>query len=228
MTMTKDAFERPFRHLNDHDATHAKTIEHGNGYGSAELRELCADQRVFDFADERIADYHRFMRFYEMEVLLEAMKKCESPIEQKMLIALRFIEAPLFFSSTYDMRPLPVGRVVFSEAAFLKRNAIEACEIYPQASVGQYRVDFLIVCKFECSVQAHYIVVECDGHDFHDRTKEQAARDKKRDRDLASVGCHVLRFTGSEIVRDAKGCATQVAQFLHELESRFRKAASGE
>jgi very-short-patch-repair endonuclease len=69
-----------------------------------------------------------------------------------------------------------------------------------QASIGTYRVDFLVVCSnwvpdFENRVKApdgtevpgiklvqDQIIVECDGHDFHERTKQQASRDKAHGR----------------------------------------------
>lgn len=46
------------------------------------------------------------------------------------------------------------------------------------------------------------IVIECDGHDFHEKTKQQVARDKKRDRAFQTDGFTVLRYSGSEIVND--------------------------
>lgn len=45
------------------------------------------------------------------------------------------------------------------------------------------------------------IAIELDGHDFHERTKEQATRDKRRDRALVAAGWSVLRFTGSEVIK---------------------------
>ena len=51
------------------------------------------------------------------------------------------------------------------------------------------------------------LIVECDGYEFHDRTKQQAQRDKSRDRDLQSLGVPVF-FTGSEIWADPFKCAT--------------------
>lgn len=65
-----------------------------------------------------------------------------------------------------------------------------------QVSIGKYRVDFLLEWN------ACRIVVECDGHEFHEKTKSQAQRDKSRDRYLTSQGYHVLRYTGSEIYKD--------------------------
>jgi very-short-patch-repair endonuclease len=56
--------------------------------------------------------------------------------------------------------------------------------------------------------------VECDGHDFHERTKEQAQRDKSRDRYLQANGWRVLRFTGSEIHRTPEKCADEIASII--------------
>lgn len=65
-----------------------------------------------------------------------------------------------------------------------------------QAEILTYRCDFLIT---HSGFKIPGIVVECDGHAFHERTREQAARDRKRDRDMQNAGYIVLRFTGSEI-----------------------------
>lgn len=78
-----------------------------------------------------------------------------------------------------------------------------------QAPVDRYRVDFLLSVRCYLPERTG-IVVECDGHDFHERTKEQAAKDKSRDRRLAELGYVVLRFTGSEIYRNPLACAAQV------------------
>ena len=43
-----------------------------------------------------------------------------------------------------------------------------------QVPVGPYRVDFIL---FNSNMR---VVVECDGHDYHERTKDQAKRDRAR------------------------------------------------
>jgi len=58
---------------------------------------------------------------------------------------------------------------------------------------ASYRVDFALLVFDE------KFAIELDGHDFHERTKEQARRDKSRDRALTMAGWKVLRFTGSEV-----------------------------
>jgi very-short-patch-repair endonuclease len=100
-------------------------------------------------------------------------------------------------------------------------------QISVQEKIGKYRVDFLItftesVPDFDnktktkdglsipgVKIETTSLIVECDGHDFHDRTKEQASRDRARDRELKKLGYEVFRYTGSDIWADVYGCATE-------------------
>lgn len=67
-----------------------------------------------------------------------------------------------------------------------------------QKQIGKYTVDFLVFSN----ISDTEIIIECDGHDFHEKTKEQAKHDKERDRWLTSKGYKILRYTGSEIYND--------------------------
>lgn len=99
---------------------------------------------------------------------------------------------------------------------------IHSWKTYPkiecQVQIGGYRVDFLIGRGTKCQ-----LVIECDGHDFHERTKEQAASDRSRDRKLTTKGYTVIRFTGSEIYADPFRCAGEalVAWYQGTLDVRF-------
>lgn len=96
-----------------------------------------------------------------------------------------------------------------------------------QPAVPPYRPDFMLwrwyadPLSFD-PIKSPRVIVECDGHDFHDKTREQAARDKSRDRELQAAGFYVLRFTGSELWRNAPKCAREVDQFL--TDSAYRAA----
>lgn len=81
------------------------------------------------------------------------------------------------------------------------------------ADVG--RVDFVIYAydstpRILKSPGWRKLIVECDGHDFHERTKDQAKRDRSRDRRAILGGIEVMRFTGSEIWNDPWGCAGDI------------------
>lgn len=58
----------------------------------------------------------------------------------------------------------------------------------------RYRLDF--------AIPEALVAIELDGHDFHERTKEQVARRNTRDRHLQAAAWTVLHFSGSEMVRD--------------------------
>jgi very-short-patch-repair endonuclease len=85
--------------------------------------------------------------------------------------------------------------------------------LIPQVRCGPYRLDFVV---FHDNEFGQLVAVECDGHDYHERTKEQAARDRRRDRALQAAGVSVLRFTGSEIWRDPEACALEVRNFVSD------------
>lgn len=84
-----------------------------------------------------------------------------------------------------------------------------------QEQIGRYRVDFLFTSY--CDTHVRKLAVECDGHDYHERTKEQAARDRARDRKLTSQGITVMRFTGSEIYKDPAGCVEEIEGMLAQM-----------
>jgi len=96
--------------------------------------------------------------------------------------------------------------------------------LYTQAHVGEYRVDFLIGVHFPERKIDFGVVIECDGHEFHERTKEQAERDRSRDRDLQAKGFAIFRYTGSEIWADPNVCASEVFTFVYNKIQTYDRA----
>ena len=93
-------------------------------------------------------------------------------------------------------------------------------ELYPQYEIRddlnkiKYRIDFaLLYPRCDGNEDKIKVAIECDGHEFHERTKEQAKRDKEKDRFLQSKGWLVARFTGSEIYKK------DIYQLLGEIDS---------
>jgi len=81
--------------------------------------------------------------------------------------------------------------------------------------VGSYAVDFLIVSE-DPSLENVKIAIELDGHEFHEKTPQQVRKDKVRERAIVQQGVTVLRFSGSEVVRDGRGCVEEVEKFLRK------------
>ncbi len=133
------------------------------------------------------------------------LSMCESPIEKLFLFA---VWARWQWIDRLEVMHLPFK--VMREYA--KGDTKILCS--PQTHIGDYRVDFLFAGDNPAREEATLIAVECDGHEFHEKTKKQAARDKSRDRELMALGIRVLRFTGSEIWRDPGACADQAVGML--------------
>ena len=142
--------------------------------------------------------------------LERSIKLCESPIEQRLLIALRDDDCPPFGQPVIG---ITLESILAGAHHFPHENQ---WVVLPQAQIGRYRVDFLILVKDDENPHRAILAVECDGHDFHERTKEQAQRDKSRDRYLLSMKIPTMRFTGSEIYQDAEKCASQISQFVED------------
>jgi very-short-patch-repair endonuclease len=81
--------------------------------------------------------------------------------------------------------------------------------VFPQVRIAKYTVDFLAMFWDERDLIMP-IAIECDGHNFHERTRRQAWHDKRRDRFFASNSIFVMRFTGSEIIRDPDECVSEM------------------
>jgi len=157
--------------------------------------------------------------------------ECQSIIEQVMFIALSVAAMEVADNVIFVVR----GREYFGED-----KGATIIKIEPQAEMGDYRVDFLLTYKnvvpdFDnptklpdgreipgSKYEIKEMIIECDGHDFHDRTKEQARKDRQRDRMLQSIGYPVSRYTGSEIWADVFGCAQEVMRVLLKSETPLK------
>ena len=136
----------------------------------------------------------------------EHAQRCESPIESLLLAHM------CFASYGYSNWRIP-ARLTSKFDGTDAESREGMIVIVPQAQIAGCRVDFAVYAGNLVGQWAS-VAIECDGHEFHEKTKEQAARDKSRDRALASYGVTTLRFTGSEIYRDPENCVAEIACVL--------------
>lgn len=170
----------------------------------------------------RLRALHEVDRFWrELE---PAARVSESPIELAMLAALYVTGIREW--DLVVMEPEAgwlVGHPVRPEANY-------RLTIASQAQLGDYRVDFLLtgaVRHYHTDERGHLgsyagtterrMVVECDGFDFHDRTRQQASHDRARDRWLQSFGVLVYRYTGGDIWSDVFRHAQEAVSVLMEV-----------
>ncbi len=154
---------------------------------------------------------------YTWECLNDVFETCESPIES-------------LFLSGLIVAAINAGWSIYAEGSYfsLDMEKSNACRllILPQHTIGEYRTDFLVTFTYDhhekdettgktkITKKEYPLVIECDGHDFHEKTKKQASRDKERDRILQSCGYPVFRFSGSDIYRDAIKCGDECIEHL--------------
>jgi very-short-patch-repair endonuclease len=109
----------------------------------------------------------------------------------------------------------PVEQIFLMEWRFLGIDQTLGVAIAPQTqlTIGgkPYRIDFIIASP------DLKLAIEIDGHDFHEKTKEQAANDRARERSIVREGYTLMRFTGSEIFRNPRSCVNEVAEQIKLL-----------
>jgi very-short-patch-repair endonuclease len=124
---------------------------------------------------------------------LTLIKDCESPIERMLGVGLYNTQS--YWETLADNRAL---------------------NIFPQMDItcGKkiYRVDFEINTIVNGKEKS--VVIECDGHEFHEKTKQQAIKNRQRERDLIKIGYTVVRFTGSEIFNNLYKCINEIREIL--------------
>lgn len=97
--------------------------------------------------------------------------------------------------------------------------------IRPQVALASARHDF-VVSSPQADGPVGVLVVEIDGHGFHDRTKEQASADRRRDRNtIRAHSMPTIRFTGSDVYRDPIGCAREAREIAGLVHGRSVRAA---
>lgn len=122
-------------------------------------------------------------------------EKCQSPIEHLMQQAISH-EAVCWMT--------PPGR--------WPGTSTTRVAMITQCWVDEYVVDFMLRFRDERagSVVLLDVVVECDGHNYHSKTRDQANRDRTRDRAFVRLDVPVLRFTSDEIFSHPVSCASEV------------------
>lgn len=145
--------------------------------------------------------------------LRRRLRRCESPIEHKLLIEITCLLTASELTHFCHIAPQ-------IWAYYTDWGSTDA------ALVRGVRLDFLVCFNtywrnlrwsgyeqlwppdFHLSLLPLF-AVECDGQDYHTH-EEQIQRDKTRDRILTGLGLTTIRFTGSDINSRPRACAIEV------------------
>lgn len=166
--------------------------------------KMCVDNELYSTDDLKNILSEKVYNYLTLEIadcditLLQSLWNCESPVEQLLAIAMQSINLTGIFNFN------PFIDVITIE----NQKEIIVCD-------NKYRVDFYIPVYYK-NQENKFFIIECDGHEFHQKTKKQVESDNERQRNLQRAGYEIIRFSGTEIWHRPYRCAMEI---LHIIES---------
>lgn len=134
--------------------------------------------------------------------ILTSLEECESPIEKIFALEIN--------------RELDKSRLQQNPLVAMWQPQREIKLFAGSKREQKYRLDFFIeVHNMHKDIQFGF-AVECDGHEFHEKTKKQVEKDKKRDRNLLKAGVIPIRFSGSEILNEPTMVAKDTVRIIEK------------
>jgi hypothetical protein len=152
----------------------------------------------------------------------------ESPIERMFLLSfyriqgIEYPEEVRVSSSNVDFIGIEFcfPRCTRDDNGEPVRSPEYVVRVFPQYTIEscakEYRVDFLLFASDQGGTTKG-IAVEVDGHDFHEKTREQVISDNMRDRELLKRGFPVIRFSGSEVFTSPNSCVISALNVLFSI-----------
>lgn len=162
------------------------------------------EDSVNKLKNEIVEDY--LLKITDLEET-EGINLCESPVERMLFLSLKHVLINNYGDYMYILTPqkkVDSGKKV-------------------------YRADFVLNLASDVTNSAVEYVIEVDGHAFHEKTKAQVAKDKKRDRDLSRKFDGVLRFSGSEVYKNPIEVADEAVSIMrNKLFTKYKEKAAKE
>ena len=146
---------------------------------------------------------------------------CDVAIKNKQLYDLIFIHIK---GLDYSECKSPI-EVIFNFAFDLiifSQGYMGMC-LFPQYKVTygrkRYYLDFVFLASdiediFDIENPNFKLAIECDGHNFHEKTKEQVISDNNKDYAVQMLGFDILRFSGSQIYKEPFQCAEKTLKYI--------------
>lgn len=161
--------------------------------------EESKDKQAFIDSEDSVKDTMTEILSYYSQEIIAGMKKAKSPVERMYLLWLN-------------------DQVARDDYKVDDQTFISVVPQYKE-KIGDktYFVDFaIILIPFYPSDPLYKLFVEIDGHEFHEKTKQQASNDRKRERALLSKCDHLIRLTGSEVYKEGHRCAKETLSILRK------------
>lgn len=151
--------------------------------------------KSYDDTTRKAIEYYLFKKIQNIDLDMDFI---ESPIERLFWITYKENEYKTLFELNNHLKTMPI--VYFQKQIN-----------YGEGDNNYYKVDFVIFSEINPKIK---FAIELDGHEFHEKTKEQVKKDKERERNLQKLGWHVIRFSGSEVYNNPYKCWIEVIDIV--------------
>lgn len=154
------------------------------------------------------------------ELLIETLQKLPLRAKCYLLRNLKKLDEGKLFdiccSLEYCESPI---EIILAIALYIKTNG----ELYFESQVEittdekKYYADFGIFgdgFTNDFIKEDFKLIIECDGYEFHQKTKKQVEYDNKREYDIKMLGYDILRFSGTEIYNDVDSCVNKILKYI--------------
>lgn len=168
-----------------------------------------------------------FSDYKDSEIFLEAFLDSPKKVQQLLMI---FLVKENFFPECWNDESIksPIEKI-FLTAFEIYCNCEDKEQLYlfPQKEIEcenhKYIIDFefdsddyltKLLLKDEIVNKNFKLAIECDGYEFHQKTKEQVQHDNEREYELKMAGYEVLRFSGTQIYNNPLKCAEDTYNYI--------------
>jgi len=157
------------------------------------IRKICEESA------ERIANDLEFYARWKTKLIGQA-----SPIEQIM-----FSSIYCYCKTQHQIYILESEIDRYSKDYIEKRYVVS---VVPQFQVLKYRVDFQVSITEKDFKKS--VLVECDSAKFHNTSPEHTKYEEQRQEEILAQKHDLIRFTGSDIMRNGLVCASHIFKEL--------------
>lgn len=169
-----------------------------------------------------------YKSYEETEYFLQEFLKAPQKAQQIMLIPL--VNLKCYPTIMCEEIKSPIEQIFITAFDLYQQDKKDHIFLFSQAEIKikkkKYFADFL----FECDEYVNNyttnkkIIIECDGYEFHQKTKEQVQHDNEREYDLKMAGYEVLRFSGTQIFNNPIKCAEDTYNYIFK---RIKEDSNG-
>ena len=168
-----------------------------------------------------------FSNYKDTELYLELFLNSPKKVQQLLMLSLVNNHLyPEFWNDENIKSPIEQIFITAFELYCRLENK-KSIFLFPQKEIScngkKYYIDF----EFEADDYLTYLTfgeeiknnkfklaIECDGYEFHQKSKEQVQRDNEREYDLKISGYDILRFSGTQIYNAPLKCAKDIYDYI--------------